>query len=280
VSTPPSTTSPSPPTWARHRIPGPERRRDVHHARHRRPHPAHARHRTRPRPPLRRPAEPRTRSRSPPGRVRTARRPHWTRSPHPCHEDVGRRPRPAVCTIGFRHVSRTAGPRARARTFGTSRCDARYGRPCNRRAATPPDIHRRHRRGLPDTALVVARTLTCPTHQSNIRPEPSGCGYRPRREPGYGRRMRDGVPLPGRTPGQVLFQLAHRVFGPLQPSRTKIPRSRSEISSVQCGQPDPVSGRGAAVRASVMLYLPAARNGGRHRHGPAFLTLAEQRSNP
>jgi hypothetical protein len=41
-------------------------------------------------------------------------------------------------------------------------------------------------------------------------------------EPGYGRRMRDGAPLPGRTPAQVLSQLAHRVFGPLQPSRTRI----------------------------------------------------------
>ena len=34
--------------------------------------------------------------------------------------------------------------------------------------------------------------------------------------------MRDGTPLPGRTPGQVLSQLAHRVFGPLQPARTRI----------------------------------------------------------
>jgi len=34
--------------------------------------------------------------------------------------------------------------------------------------------------------------------------------------------MRDGAPLPGRTPPQVLSQLAHRVFGPLQPTRTRI----------------------------------------------------------
>jgi len=37
-----------------------------------------------------------------------------------------------------------------------------------------------------------------------------------------GRQMRDGAPLPGRTPGQVLSQLSHRVFGPLQPARTRI----------------------------------------------------------
>jgi hypothetical protein len=29
--------------------------------------------------------------------------------------------------------------------------------------------------------------------------------------------MRDGTPLPGRTSTQVLSQLVHRVFGPLQP---------------------------------------------------------------
>ena len=33
--------------------------------------------------------------------------------------------------------------------------------------------------------------------------------------------MRDGTPLPGRTPAQVLSQLVHRVFGPLQPIRTR-----------------------------------------------------------
>src|SRR6476660_8364544 len=34
--------------------------------------------------------------------------------------------------------------------------------------------------------------------------------------------MRDGAPLPGRTPAHVLSQLAYRVFGPLQPTRTRI----------------------------------------------------------
>src|SRR3954468_12046267 len=30
------------------------------------------------------------------------------------------------------------------------------------------------------------------------------------------------MPLPGMTPAQVVSQLAHRVFGPLQPGRTQI----------------------------------------------------------
>ena len=54
-------------------------------------------------------------------------------------------------------------------------------------------------------------------HTSNRR-----VPIRPMPRPGYGRPMRDGAPLPGRTPAQVLSQLAHRVFGPLQPARTRI----------------------------------------------------------
>lgn len=34
--------------------------------------------------------------------------------------------------------------------------------------------------------------------------------------------MRDSLPLPGVTPAEVVSQLAHRVFGPLQPTRTRI----------------------------------------------------------
>src|SRR6478735_7092498 len=34
--------------------------------------------------------------------------------------------------------------------------------------------------------------------------------------------MRDGTPLPGGTPAQVLSQLTYRVFGPLRPARTRI----------------------------------------------------------
>src|SRR5664279_6016082 len=38
----------------------------------------------------------------------------------------------------------------------------------------------------------------------------------------YGRRVRDGVPLPGRSPTEVLPQLAYRVFGPLHPDRVRV----------------------------------------------------------
>ena len=33
--------------------------------------------------------------------------------------------------------------------------------------------------------------------------------------------MRDGVPLPGVSPADVVGQLTHRVFGPLQPNRVR-----------------------------------------------------------
>src|SRR6478735_1126217 len=59
-------------------------------------------------------------------------------------------------------------------------------------------------------------------HESNIRPLLVRCRSRSHRGPGYGLRMRDGAPLPGRTPAQMLSQLAYRVFGPLQPTRTRV----------------------------------------------------------
>ena len=45
--------------------------------------------------------------------------------------------------------------------------------------------------------------------------------HRPGRIP-YGRRVRDGVPLPGRSPTEVLSQLAYRVCGPLHPGRIRV----------------------------------------------------------
>lgn len=33
--------------------------------------------------------------------------------------------------------------------------------------------------------------------------------------------VRDGTPLPGQTPAQLLSQLAHRVLGPLRPHRIR-----------------------------------------------------------
>ena len=38
----------------------------------------------------------------------------------------------------------------------------------------------------------------------------------------YGHGVRDGVPLPGRSPTEVLSQLAYRVFGPLRPDRVRV----------------------------------------------------------
>ena len=39
---------------------------------------------------------------------------------------------------------------------------------------------------------------------------------------GYGRRVRDGVPLPGLSPDAALSQLVHRVFGPLAAHRARM----------------------------------------------------------
>ena len=77
----------------------------------------------------------------------------------------------------------------------------------------------------------------------------------------YGRRVRDGVPLPGRSPTAVLSQLAYRVFGPLHPDRVRVvldyhgldgqPAGRlAEIAARQHVTSRTVSNRVAAVRAA------------------------------
>ena len=77
----------------------------------------------------------------------------------------------------------------------------------------------------------------------------------------YGRRVRDGVPLPGRSPTEVLSQLAYRVFGPLHPDRVRVvldyhgldgqPAGRlAEIAARQHVTSRTVSNRVAAVRAA------------------------------
>jgi len=73
--------------------------------------------------------------------------------------------------------------------------------------------------------------------------------------------VRDGVPLPGRFPTEVLSQLADRVFGPLHPDRVRVvldyhgmdgnppgasPRSRPGSTS----RPEPCRGRAGPVPGS------------------------------
>jgi len=77
----------------------------------------------------------------------------------------------------------------------------------------------------------------------------------------YGRRVRDGVPLPGRSPTEVLSQLAYRVFGPLHPDRVRVvldyhgldgqPAARlAEVAARQHVTSRTVSNHVAAVRAA------------------------------
>ena len=77
----------------------------------------------------------------------------------------------------------------------------------------------------------------------------------------YGRPVRDGVPLPGRSPTEVLSQLAYRVFGPLHPDRVRVvldyhgldgqPAGRlAEVAARRHVTSRTVSNRVAAVRAA------------------------------
>jgi hypothetical protein len=82
-------------------------------------------------------------------------------------------------------------------------------------------------------------------------------------ERGYGLRMgvRDGVPLPGRTPAEVVSQLTHRIFGPLRLDRVRVvldyhglagspAAGRPEIAARYRITPPTVGNRVAKVRAA------------------------------
>jgi hypothetical protein len=74
--------------------------------------------------------------------------------------------------------------------------------------------------------------------------------------------MRDGTPLPGRTPGQVLSQLAHRVFGPLQPARTRIVLDYHGLLDHPAGPLAQIAGRYRVTTRTVSNNVSAVRIAG------------------
>ena len=75
--------------------------------------------------------------------------------------------------------------------------------------------------------------------------------------------MRDGTPLPGRTPGQVLSQLAHRVFGPLQLARTRIVLDYHGLLDHPAGSLVQVAARHHVTSRTVSYNAAAVRSAGR-----------------
>src|SRR6476620_5634602 len=75
--------------------------------------------------------------------------------------------------------------------------------------------------------------------------------------------MRDGTPLPGRTPPQVLSQLAHRVFGPLRPARTRIVLDYHGLLGHQAGPLVQIAARHHVTSRSVSNNVAVVRAAGR-----------------
>src|SRR5690349_16524468 len=83
--------------------------------------------------------------------------------------------------------------------------------------------------------------------------------------------MRDGTPLPGRTPGQVLSQLAHRVFGPLQPARTRIVLDYHGLLDHPAGSLVQIAARHHVTSRTVSYNAAAVRAAGSRLPLPAPL---------
>ena len=76
---------------------------------------------------------------------------------------------------------------------------------------------------------------------------------------GYGRRMRDGDPLPGVTPPEVTSQLTHRVFGPLQPNRVRQVLDYQGLAGHPAGTRTQIATRHQVSGATVTNQVRAVR---------------------
>jgi hypothetical protein len=89
--------------------------------------------------------------------------------------------------------------------------------------------------------------------------------------------MPDGAPLPGRTPAQVLSQLVHRVFGPLQPARTWIVLDYHGLLEDPAGALVQIAARHRVTARSVSTNVALVRAAGHRLPLSAPLTTAATR---
>ena len=168
-----------------HRLPRPQRRRQVHHhADHGRPHPGHLRLRPHRRRPLRRPDQPRPRGRRPPRRLGAARRTHRPRDPHhrAAHDGAAQGPRRRDARPGQPHAGGGGppGPQLLPRHAAAAR---HRGRPHRRPArADPRRAGQRPRPGRhPLDARPAARLRHPWRHRAAVvAPAPRDRGHRRR----------------------------------------------------------------------------------------------------
>ena len=74
--------------------------------------------------------------------------------------------------------------------------------------------------------------------------------------------MRDGDPLPGMSPAQVVSQLAHRVFGPLHLDRVRVVLDYHGLADRAAGTLAEVAARHGVTTRTVSLHVKAVRAAG------------------
>jgi len=93
--------------------------------------------------------------------------------------------------------------------------------------------------------------------------------------------VRDSIPLPGVTPAQVVSQLAHRVFGPLQPKRTQIVLDYHGLLAQPAGSAADIARRHHVTTPTVSNNAGVVRAAGaRQPLSPLLVVEAERASTP
>src|SRR6478752_10387792 len=97
--------------------------------------------------------------------------------------------------------------------------------------------------------------------------------------PGYGPRVRDGDPLPGVSPDQVVSQLAHQVFGPLHLDRTRVVLDYHGLADRAAGTLAEIAARHGVTTRTVSLHVKAVRSvGSKLPLTPTVIAEATRRS--
>ena len=93
--------------------------------------------------------------------------------------------------------------------------------------------------------------------------------------------MRDSLPLPGVTPAQVVSQLAHRLFGPLQPARIRVVLDYHGLLVNRAGPLADIAARHHVTASTVSYNTAAVRTAGNKQPlSPAVVIEAERDSTP
>lgn len=98
---------------------------------------------------------------------------------------------------------------------------------------------------------------------------------------GYRPPVRDGEPLPGTSPGQVVSQLAHRVFGPLHRDRVRTVLDYHGLAGQVAGTLAEVAARHGVSTTTVSLRMKAVRTAGSKLPlTPVLIAEVTRRSTP